>query len=216
MQQALFVATGLAICALTQKTAQGLEEPLFKAVSIKANGSDSLSWDWINRPDGGFSATNVRVSLLVARAYSESTPTDLAGMPVWTKNVRYDVIAISSLTRATRDDRAAMLRAMLAERFKLIAHVAKIEKPVYDLVVAREDRRLGPGLNKTKVDCDPSGGAEPGTEGFARSQVEPADVTMPRCALRLERGQLNGYAWMAQLGLTLRQLRYRLEKLGIE
>jgi uncharacterized protein (TIGR03435 family) len=46
-----------------------------------------------------------------------------------------------------------MVRAMLADRFKLAFHVEKAELPAYDLVLARGDRKLGPGVTPSDVDC---------------------------------------------------------------
>ena len=59
----------------------------------------------------------------------------------------------STLVRATTDDRIAMMRAMLVDRFKLSVHVEHREEPVYDLVLARRDGRLGSGMKLLDVDC---------------------------------------------------------------
>ena len=48
-----------------------------------------------------------------------------------------------------------MMRAMLADRFKLVAHVEKRPHDVYDLVLARSDGRLGAGLMPIEKDCAP-------------------------------------------------------------
>ena len=77
----------------------------------------------------------------------------MIGLPDWARTARYDISATASVTRPTADDRMAMLRAMLADRFKLAAHVEKREVPVYDLVLARSDGRLGPGIQATATDC---------------------------------------------------------------
>jgi uncharacterized protein (TIGR03435 family) len=177
-------------------------EPRFDVVSIKRNASDSRNSDWVDRPDGGFRATNIQVRLLVARAYPPSTPAELVGMPAWTRNERYDVIATSSLSRATPDDRAAMLRAMLAQRFKLIAHVANREQPVYYLVIARGDRRLGPGLTPTEIDCEARLEAERPTAAAGKPQPD-RNGPAPRCALRIRYDQLEGDATMPDLGKAL-------------
>jgi uncharacterized protein (TIGR03435 family) len=47
-----------------------------------------------------------------------------------------------------------MLRSLLEERFNLIAHRETHERPVYELVVARADSKLGPQLRQSAVDCD--------------------------------------------------------------
>ena len=46
-----------------------------------------------------------------------------------------------------------MLRALLADRFKLAAHNESRELPIYALVKARSDGKLGPELRPSAVDC---------------------------------------------------------------
>jgi uncharacterized protein (TIGR03435 family) len=76
-------------------------------------------------------------------------PIDMVGLPECAQRDRYDVRATSPLSRsATMDERAAMLRVMLAERFKLAAQVEKREQPAFDLILARSDGRLGSGSSR--------------------------------------------------------------------
>ena len=46
-----------------------------------------------------------------------------------------------------------LLRNLLIERFKLKTHTEPREMPVYDLVLARSDGRLGPDIKPSKSDC---------------------------------------------------------------
>jgi uncharacterized protein (TIGR03435 family) len=98
--------------------------------------------------------TNIPVTTLIARAYSPAIPIEMIGLPGWARTERYDVSATSTLARATPGDRIAMLRSMLADRFKLVVHVENREQPVYDLVLARRDGRLGSGITPLDIDCD--------------------------------------------------------------
>lgn len=52
-----------------------------------------------------------------------------------------------------------MLRAMLADRFKLTVHLEPREQPAFDLVLARPDGTLGPGLTRVDLQCPPAGSA---------------------------------------------------------
>jgi uncharacterized protein (TIGR03435 family) len=47
-----------------------------------------------------------------------------------------------------------MIRSLLIERFKLVAHRETKESPIYALVMARGDGKLGPKLSKTSDDCE--------------------------------------------------------------
>jgi uncharacterized protein (TIGR03435 family) len=77
----------------------------------------------------------------------------MVGVPEWARRESYDVIATSALSKATPDERAAMMRAMLVDRFKLVAHVEKREQSVLALVLARKDGKLGAGVTKIDTDC---------------------------------------------------------------
>ena len=138
--------------------AQTPSGPTFDVVSIKRHipgpGPLAFSSTQNQRPDGGITMTNIRIMNLIARAYPEAVlPTDIAGLPGWAMSDGYDVSATSTLTQASAEDRTAMMRAMLADRFKLAAHVEPREHQVFDLLLAREDKRLGAGLTKIDTDC---------------------------------------------------------------
>ena len=46
-----------------------------------------------------------------------------------------------------------MLQNLLIERFKLVARRDRRDMPIYALVVARSDRRLGPQMKPSTADC---------------------------------------------------------------
>jgi uncharacterized protein (TIGR03435 family) len=52
-----------------------------------------------------------------------------------------------------------MVRALLADRFGLVAHWETRERPIYSLTVDRADRRLGPKLVPVAMDCAKVGAA---------------------------------------------------------
>src|SRR4030095_1497274 len=221
MQVALRAALTLAFAAsaYADTTQTGTSEPRLDVVSIKRNVTGSWNSDWINRPDGGVRATNIPVTLLVARAYPPTIPADLVGMPDWTRSERYDVIATSLLPHATKDDRTAMLRAMLAERFNVSAHMENRDQPVYDLVLARDDHRLGRHLTPAEIDCEAQLAAE---EAAAAAENAPhsapgRDGPAPRCKLRTVDGRLEGDTQIANLASALRPYAGRLivDKTGL-
>ena len=47
-----------------------------------------------------------------------------------------------------------MLKTLLQERFKLRAHVERRERPIYRLVFAHADKRLGPAIRATGCRAD--------------------------------------------------------------
>ncbi len=63
--------------------------------------------------------------------------------PDWLSSVRFDVLA-KFPQGATKDDVPAMLRALLADRFKLTYHKDSKQMPVYALIPAKGGARLQP------------------------------------------------------------------------
>ena len=157
--------------------------PRFDVVSIKRNTSNALGSNGSSeRPDGGFTLLNVPMMTLVARAqFPAIAPVDMVGLPEWARSERYDVSATSPLGRpATPQERAAMVRAMLEERVKLATHVEKRQLPVYDLVLARPDGRLGPGIRPSEIDCVAKAAADrAAAEAAAAAGTPPARPTIP-------------------------------------
>jgi uncharacterized protein (TIGR03435 family) len=197
----------------------------FEVVSIKRNASGTQVFAVSDRPDGGITATNIFVGTLIARAYPPATPGEIVGLPDWAKSERYDVMTTSSLSRPTPDDRTAMLRAMLADRFKLTVHVESHSQPVYDLFVARSDGRLGAGLAATEIDCEARIAAERAAADSARAagtppaprQVPDLNAPAPRCALRVVNDRVEGDTPMANFAMMLRTFTGRnvVDKTGL-
>jgi uncharacterized protein (TIGR03435 family) len=151
-------ATALALLTVTGAGQSPIGGPAFDVVSIKRNttigpGGRPVSGRPIELPDGGVRLTGVPVIVLLMRAYPTAAGSDIIGLPEWARRDSYDVNAASPLSKATPDERAAMMRAMLADRFKLVAHLEKREQSVLALVLARKDGRLGTGLTKIDTDC---------------------------------------------------------------
>ena len=168
--------------------------PTFDVVSIKRNtagvGPGPLTLP-IQRPDGGFIIRNQSVRSFIGRAYPGMD--DIFGLPEWASLERYDISATSTLTKATDDDRIAMMRAMLADRFQLKAHVEKRERDVFELVLARRDGKLGPGLTRSDADC---GALVPPPQSTQRPDFTkpppPCTMRMLGAVIRDREGDKNG------------------------
>jgi uncharacterized protein (TIGR03435 family) len=216
--------------------------PTFDVVSIRRHiqqsGPQAFNSTQNQRPDGGFTMTNVRIVTLIYRAYPEAANAEPVGLPMWATSDAYDVSATSTLTRATPEDRVAMLRTMLADRLKLVARIEPREQPVFDLLLAREDRKLGSGLTETDVDCAPvyaERAAELARRGGASApspQLPDLKAPPPTCLLRTvgammrdkvgdgrgrEGDLMEGETTMANLALALRMSSGRIvvDKTGL-
>jgi uncharacterized protein (TIGR03435 family) len=101
---------------------------------------------------GRLTAQNVTFRMLVMTAYDRQ-PFQIVGGPSWQNSNKFDITAKAEDGSATLDKMRLMLRGLLEDRFKLKAHVETREVPIYELVVARDDRRLGPKLKASTDTC---------------------------------------------------------------
>jgi uncharacterized protein (TIGR03435 family) len=191
--------------------------PRYEVVSIKRNTSNALGSNGSSeRPDGGFTLLNIPIMTLVGRTqFPPIPPIDMVGLPEWARSERYDVSATSPLGRpATPEERAAMLRHMLTERVKLVTHVEKRDMAVYELVRARSDGRLGPGIKPSEVDCVAKTAADRAAAEAAVAAGTPPPppaipdlkAPAPLCGPIRMIGGLEGDITMANLARMLRGL----------
>jgi len=105
-------------------------------------------------PGGRFTATNTPLRMLIRMAYELQQEAQLVGGPPALLTAKYDITA-KTVGNATlrQKELPPLLRTLLADRFKLKAHTESRELPVYDLVLARSDGRLGPDFRPSKSDC---------------------------------------------------------------
>jgi uncharacterized protein (TIGR03435 family) len=126
-------------------------EPSFEVTSIKMNkGGNMVRFPSIT--PGRFTATNMSLRLVITQAY-QLRPDQLQGAPGWLDSDRFDIVA-KAPDGASTDQMRPMLRSLLRERFKLVVHRETKESPIYALMLARSDGKLGPKLTKTTDDCD--------------------------------------------------------------
>lgn len=98
-----------------------------------------------------------------------------------------------------------MLRVMLADRFKLIAHVEDREQPIYELVLARKDGKLGAGLAPTEIDC-PAQLTDAEAAGTPHARPGPSDPA-PRCRLLLRNDRMEGDSTLEHLAGRFESIR---------
>jgi uncharacterized protein (TIGR03435 family) len=149
--------------------------PEFEVASIKPNKSGTNQRQFNLEPNGRFTATNIPLDNLIRFAYAASGPDgNLGPLPpnrllvakTWVggadylQSDKFDVIAKAD-AGASQKDVFLMLRALLADRFKLMVHQETRELPIYALVVARKDGRFGPRLRRSDVDCSAASSDKP-------------------------------------------------------
>jgi uncharacterized protein (TIGR03435 family) len=187
---ALITAGGSLLEAQGGLTPSGLA---FEVVSIRSNTGRERMIRTDTEGDQ-FIATNIPVRSLVRLAY-DIGDYQVAGGPGWIDTDRFDVLAKAGRMMAPMGgpfdgppELRAMLRTLLADRFGLVARRETRQLPIFALVTVRPDKRLGPQLTASKVDC---------AALFAK-RAPGADA--PPCGIR------SGYGSIVLEGIPIAQL----------
>ena len=205
----VLVVTGLALGAsgTTLLRAQGqLPEPLptFEIASVKPSKGPTGER---GQPGGRYTATRT-VKFFIADAFFFGTPLQISrviGGPEWIDSALYEINAQASTPWQRSPDGPPrelflMIRSLLQERFKLKTHMETRELPVYELVLARADRSLGPQLRQS-TDCDAliaAGGPPP-----ARQPNQPPPCGAMRGPARILAGGLSMAQFANMLTLVM-------------
>jgi uncharacterized protein (TIGR03435 family) len=153
----------------------------FEVASIKRNtaGIVQRSGTIQSTPKGEVRMMWVPARSLVLRAYPlKLGPPEIVGLPSWADSERYDVI-VRGNPEATAEQQLQMWRALLADRMKLQAHYEVRSRPIYRLVVARADGRLGPQIKRRAQDCpapDPANRPAPPSIEFMNALRQPGPL----------------------------------------
>src|SRR5262249_41531249 len=78
----------------------------------------------------------------------------IIGLPDWIDKERYTITAKAPEGPVpAMGAMAVMMANLLKDRFRMATHTETREMAVYNLVFARDDKRLGPGLKETSPEC---------------------------------------------------------------
>jgi len=155
------LAIPLALGASVAAQAPDPQTPVsFEVASVKPNKSGDNSTSVGPQPGGRFVASNAPLALLLTLAY-QLQPFQIQGAPGWTRADRFDIVAKlegdppgpAFFGSTQTDPRMLALRTLLADRFKLAVHWETQDLPIYALVLARPDGKLGPDIHPSVVDC---------------------------------------------------------------
>jgi hypothetical protein len=120
----------------------------------------------------------------------------------WIADDRFDIVAkaesgdgIGDPFRAEQNGQPSrgqlMIRALLAERFKLVVHNEDKEMPIYALVLARSDGKLGPQLKVSETDCAAMMAAARGRGRGPMPPPGPPQAGAPmQCGIRIGPGNM--------------------------
>ena len=163
---------------------------VFEVASVKLNTSGQRPTQIEEPPGGRYVATNAWLRILILQAYG-ILDNQLVGAPDWTgidSGVRFDINAKleqepPAVPPGQLGARRLALRSLLAERFKLVVHRETRQAPMYALVLARADRKLGPKLTLSSTDCSPAA-------ADARTAAIQAGKPVGFCGTRIQSGRI--------------------------
>jgi uncharacterized protein (TIGR03435 family) len=91
-----------------------------------------------------FRAVNIPLTALLEVAY-DIPDTRMLNVPLWAQTDKFDLEARSDIAAEPgKEEKRQMLRALLAERFKVTAHTEEREMPVLALRIAKGGSKLRP------------------------------------------------------------------------
>jgi uncharacterized protein (TIGR03435 family) len=144
----IVVPQAFGIALLCACVVAGQNAPAFEVASIRENrsvGGRTL----MDGSGGRYTVINATLRMLILNAF-HLQDAQLIGGPGWINDTRYDVIGIRGAAQV--DQIQAMMRTLLADRFKLKTHPEKREMAMYALVTVRTDRQLGPRMTAAKCE----------------------------------------------------------------
>jgi bla regulator protein blaR1 len=164
--------------------------PSFEVASIKANQSGQQGASFGPRGSQLVVVNNTLFNI-IRNAYGIQGNQILGG-PDWIRDdrERWDITA--KAPEGTKPDQLLlMVQQLIADRFKVRLHKETQEVPMFALVMARADRRLGPQMKPAAFDCNALRAA------IARGEkpTPPPQTDRPACGAQTRPGQflVGGY-----------------------
>jgi uncharacterized protein (TIGR03435 family) len=216
----LFLAAAVAhAVAGPDALAQSSTDPAFEAASIKRNISGDPGARFGAQPGGRLTVTNNTLYNIIRNVYQSEGIRQIVGGEDWINSDRWDITA-----KAEGDPQPqqmlAMMKTLLADRFKLVTHKETREVPIYALVLARPDGRLGPQLQPSTVDCAAMMAAmKAAASGRGTAPPQPAAGDRPLCGNRVTMGMISaGSQTMQNLanGLSRQVGRLVVDRTGLK
>jgi uncharacterized protein (TIGR03435 family) len=185
--------TSLLLVALAAGAAQA-QAPAFEAVSVKVNKSGEQGAQFGGRP-GALQVRNNTLRNIVRNVWNLNN-LQIVGGPSWINEDRFDIVATAPGNPGF-PTMMEMAKTMLADRFKLKVHTETRQMPIYALVMARADGRMGPRMRQSTLVCDTPPPGVPGGPPAGGTPPPPPPpppaldgIEIPRCGTRTGPGQI--------------------------
>lgn len=148
------LCAGAAVLALAVTI--GAQNLSFEVASIKPSNPNPTgplgATPYVLPALGRLTAQNTTLRILVMAAYQKQ-PFQIVGGPPWFNSDKFDINARAEDATLTTDQMLEALKTLLADRFKLRLHTETREVPIYALVLARSDGKLGAKMKQSAGTC---------------------------------------------------------------
>jgi uncharacterized protein (TIGR03435 family) len=148
------------------------QAPKFELASIRVSEREDIPSFGPGLRDGILTATRATLRRLLSRSYELTDPQVIG--PEWLDTMRFDIIA-KSPEGVPDSAMAAMLRALVKERFRLAAHLETRTAPVYHLAVAPGGVKMPLYPERNPLESDPAARGS-GTMGGAGTPAQIANI----------------------------------------
>ena len=156
----------------------------FEVASVKPHDPANPRTMMTADASGRFTAVGIPLVMLIRTSYNLQDD-QVVGGPEWMRSARFDITA-KAADGTPPTAIGPMLQALLADRFQLTSHRETRELPVFAVVKARGDGRLGPRLVANGCSWDftkPPAPPKPGdtrcgniSEGFGRMSLNAMPI----------------------------------------
>ena len=167
MRTPVVLAASVAVLSVVGLRGQTSSAARFEVASIKPNTTDAPATSRFPLGPGDayvagtlFAATNQPLINFVRFAFGRSQG-ELLRLPAWIYDERFDIQGRAT-GEPTKDDMRLMVRALLAERFKLAWHLEPHDEAVLELVMTKPG---APGPQLTRHGAEQSCGADATASG---------------------------------------------------
>ncbi len=191
--------SGVVVTCVLASPVMAQTAPAYDAVSVKPDKTGSFSTS-VHTTSDRYAATNVSLKNLLAYAYDLQSEDLISGLQGWAGSARFDIEAkvdaedVAELKKMSRDDaanaRRMMMRAMLADRFRLKAHAETREEQIYVLVVAKGGSKLK-GADPTDSYANGLKGRDGGPSGGGSMSVDNGHMVAQGISIETLAGNLS-------------------------
>src|SRR5688572_576090 len=162
VRQALGVLTLLVHCGVCGQAQAQEPLPTFEVATVRASGPTSPPISIQRLPGGRLVTSNTPLPMLIQWAY-QLDEGRLFGVPKGLDAIRFDVVAKAPEEEPAAGRMALMMRALLADRFKLVVHHETREVTAYTLVADPGGAKVRSSSPGEPADPNPFRMSEPGS-----------------------------------------------------